>query len=131
MDQKYLKIIDLPYKKSSAHKQMPITDRAAQFAAFSALEGYDQKIKDHSQIEAEKKEISTDEIENIDRMLKELIEKQQEYPLIKLDFYDSENGQNKIVVERVKKVDLLMKRLVLVDQSEVDFDDIYSIQWYN
>ena len=57
MDEKYLKIIDLPYKKSKTHKQMSISDRASQFMSFSALEGYDKKIKEHSKLTSEKREI--------------------------------------------------------------------------
>ena len=126
MDDKYLKIIDLPYKKSKTHKQMSISDRASQFMSFSALEGYDKKIKEHSKLTSEKREISIDDIENIDKMLKELIDKQSFHPLIKIDFFD-----DKSIVERVVKVDLQARRLVLADEREIDFNDIYCIQWYN
>ena len=131
MDDKYLKIIDLPYKKSKTHKQMSISDRASQFMSFSALEGYDKKIKEHSKLTSEKREISVDDIENIDKMLKELIDKQSSHPLIKIDFFDDKQQDNKSIVERVVKVDLQARRLVLADEREIDFNDIYCIQWYN
>ena len=97
MDEKYLKIIDLPYKKSKTHKQMSISDRASQFMSFSALEGYDKKIKEHSKLTSEKREISIDDIENIDKMLKELIDKQSSHPLIKIDFFDDKQQDNKSI----------------------------------
>ena len=37
---KYGDIIDLPHHVSHRHPQMPVEDRAAQFAAFAALTGH-------------------------------------------------------------------------------------------
>ena len=42
---KYDDIINLPYRKSRRHPQMPRTDRAAQFAPFAALTGYEETIR--------------------------------------------------------------------------------------
>ena len=43
---KYDDIINLPHHVSKKHSQMPIADRAAQFAPFAALTGYGEQIKD-------------------------------------------------------------------------------------
>lgn len=42
---KYDDIIDLPYKGSQRHPHMPREDRAAQFAPFAALTGYEETIR--------------------------------------------------------------------------------------
>ena len=42
---KYDDIINLPHHVSKKHPQMPIADRAAQFAPFAALTGYGEQIK--------------------------------------------------------------------------------------
>ncbi len=42
----YADIIDLPYVKSEKHPHMSLYDRAAQFAPFSALSGYEEMIED-------------------------------------------------------------------------------------
>lgn len=44
MSDKYDDIINLPHHVSVKHKPMPLMDRAAQFAPFSALTGYDEEI---------------------------------------------------------------------------------------
>lgn len=41
----YDDIINMEHPKSKKHKQMSIHDRAAQFAPFSALTGYDEEVK--------------------------------------------------------------------------------------
>lgn len=42
---KYDDIIDIPHWDPKTHKRMSLYDRAAQFAPFSALTGYDEMIK--------------------------------------------------------------------------------------
>ena len=46
MNEKYEKIINLPYKKSTKHTPMSKGDRAAQFAPYSALSGYEDAVEE-------------------------------------------------------------------------------------
>lgn len=46
MENKYRDIIDRPYEKSTRRPQMSNSQRAAQFAPFAALSGYDEAIKE-------------------------------------------------------------------------------------
>ena len=43
--EKYKKIIDIEYPKSNRRKHMSLNDRAAQFAPFAALTGYEESLK--------------------------------------------------------------------------------------
>ncbi len=45
----YDDIINLPHHVSKRHPQMSMWNRAAQFAPFAALTGYDDAIKDTAQ----------------------------------------------------------------------------------
>ena len=45
-DHKYDDIINLPHHVSKKHPQMSIYARSAQFAAFAALSGYSEAIKE-------------------------------------------------------------------------------------
>ena len=47
--QKYADIIDMPHHVSKRHPQMSMWNRAAQFAPFAALTGYEDAIKDSAQ----------------------------------------------------------------------------------
>ena len=42
--EKYQSILKKPYQKSTNRKHMSLNDRAAQFAPFAALTGYDEVI---------------------------------------------------------------------------------------
>ena len=50
MNEKYEKIIRLPHKQSDTRKHMSLHDRAAQFAPFAALTGYEASIKEESRL---------------------------------------------------------------------------------
>ena len=43
---KYDEIMGLPHHVSKTRPQMPLSDRAAQFAPFAALTGYDSVIRE-------------------------------------------------------------------------------------
>ncbi|MGN0136827.1 hypothetical protein [Anaerotignum sp.] len=51
----YDDIIHLPHHQSVHRPQMPVADRAAQFAPFSALSGYDEMIKDAAEAKRQEK----------------------------------------------------------------------------
>ena len=44
VQQKYGDILNLPHHVSETHPPMPIADRAAQFAPFAALTGYEEAV---------------------------------------------------------------------------------------
>lgn len=46
MNNNYDDIINMKYQKSQKHPHIPISDRAAQFAPYAALTGYDDKVKE-------------------------------------------------------------------------------------
>ena len=47
---KYNDIINLPHPVSKKHPQMKLEMRAAQFAPFAALTGYDEQVKNTAKI---------------------------------------------------------------------------------
>lgn len=51
--QKYADIIDLPHYEPKHHPRMPMMARAAQFAPFAALTGYNEAIDETTQRNAE------------------------------------------------------------------------------
>lgn len=49
MSDKYEDIINLPHHVSKRHRQMPLEERAAQFAPFAALEGHSVAVRSTAQ----------------------------------------------------------------------------------
>ena len=48
-DRQYADIIDLPHHVSTSHPQMSMWNRAAQFAPFAALNGFEEAIRETEQ----------------------------------------------------------------------------------
>ena len=70
----YGSIIDLEHHEpSSAHPRMSRAARAAQFAPFAALTGYDELIREASRMTEERRELDESEIDEIDRKLRALM----------------------------------------------------------
>ena len=60
--EKYKDIINLPHKQSSKRPHMSLLDRAAQFAPFAALVGYDDAIKETGRLTDERIEMSEENL---------------------------------------------------------------------
>jgi len=65
--------INLPHHVSRNHPQMPLRDRAAQFAPFAALTGYDAAVGKTDRLTAERRELDAQEAEELSRSLAALI----------------------------------------------------------
>mgnify|MGYP001282285690 CR=1 FL=1 len=57
MKSKYDEIMGRPHHVSKTRPQMPMSDRAAQFAPFAALTGYDAAIKETGRLTDERIEL--------------------------------------------------------------------------
>ena len=65
MTDNYDDIINLPHHVSKRHPQMSMWNRAAQFAPFAALTGYDDAIKDTIQENLDSYESKNNEDDNL------------------------------------------------------------------
>lgn len=61
----YDDIIHLPHHVSRNHPQMPMLDRAAQFAPFAALTGYEATVGETARLTAERRELDAQEAEEL------------------------------------------------------------------
>lgn len=68
---KYDDIIGLPHHVSAVHKPMPMIKRAAQFAPFAALTGYDAAIEESARLTEDWIEADESHLEELDRRMLE------------------------------------------------------------
>ena len=66
MNRKYNEIMGLPHHVSKTRPQMPMSDRAAQFAPFAALTGYDAAIKETGRLTDERIELDVEALSALD-----------------------------------------------------------------
>ncbi len=130
MEEKYLKIIALPHHESKTHKKMDRLKRAAQFAPFAALTGFDQAIIETSKLTHIEKEHMEDKKELINQKL-EILNKYKN-PKVKVIYFEDdknkEGGNYLIKIGKIKRIDPDNHKIIFIDQSFISFNKLFDIE---
>ena len=126
----YQDIINLPYVKSKTHKHMSNHDRAAQFAPFAALTGYEDLIVETARRVEKKKSISREKKEEISRKLQYIVSNKIKC-VVKITYFKKDknkDGGEYIVIEVTKiKIDTV-KKVIVADGTKININDIYDVE---
>ena len=132
MNRKYNKIMGLPHHVSKTRPQMPMSDRAAQFAPFAALTGYDAAIKETGRLTDERIELDVEALSALDMKYQLLMEALDEAPEVIITYFrpDERKAGGKYVsaVGAVKKIDDFERRITMQDGAKIPMDDVLSIE---
>ena len=127
----YEDIINLPHHTSRKHPKMSIESRAAQFAPFAALTGFEEVLIETARHTNERIEIDESIKVILDLKLQKIKEQIKNMPLITFVYFvpDSKKvgGQYVTVTGNVKKIDEYRNVLVLEDKTEILINDIIDI----
>ena len=127
----YDDIIHLPHHVSQNHPQMPMLDRAAQFAPFAALTGYEAAVGETARLTSERRELSPQEAEELDRRLATLIAHLPERPEVTAEYFVPDDrkagGAYVSVTGRVRHISVPERTLVMEDGTVIPLDDICTI----
>ena len=131
MNGKYDEIMGLPHHVSKTRPQMPMSDRAAQFAPFAALTGYDAAIKETGRLTDERIELDVEALSALDMKYQLLMEALDEAPEVTITYFqpDEQKAGGKYVsaVGAVKKIDDFERRITMRDGTRIPMDDVLSI----
>lgn len=129
----YDDIINMPHHISKTRKPMSLQNRSAQFAPFSALTTYDEKVREVARETSKKIELD----DGIKLMLNEklcLIKNDIKLrPRVTITYFARDNkkenrGRYKTITGNAKIVDEVYKRIVLIDNTIIFFDNIIDIK---
>lgn len=130
--EEYDDIITLPHHVSKNHPPMPMMNRAAQFAPFAALTGYDAVIQETGRLTDDFIELDEYKKELLSRKTAELIEKIHEHPMITITFFKPDErkagGSYSTVSGKLKKVDEFQRLLIFEDGTVIPFNSIFEIR---
>ena len=131
MNGKYDEIIGLPHHVSKTRPQMPMSDRAAQFAPFAALTGYDAAIKETGRLTDERIELDVEALSALDMKYQLLMEALDEAPEVTITYFQPDErkagGKYVSAVGAVKKIDDFERRITMRDGTRIPTDDVLSI----
>lgn len=134
MKDNYDDIINLPHHTSKRHRPMSMINRAAQFAPFSALTGYDDAIQETARMTDDFVEMDNDITNTLDRKLNRLRNiidtntvPQETTITYFLPDRHKQGGSYKTLTTKVKKIDEHPKQIVLSDGSAIAIAKIVDI----
>jgi hypothetical protein len=131
VNRKYNEIMGLPHHVSKTRPQMPMSDRAAQFAPFAALTGYDAAIKETGRLTDERIELDVEALSALDMKYQLLMEALDEAPEVTITYFQPDErkagGKYVSAVGAVKKIDDFERRITMRDGTRIPMDDVLSI----
>ena len=131
---RYSDIIDLPHHQSIYRPHMTVYNRAAQFAPFAALVGYDEMVQDTADILLLDKRVILSEDAKclLDAKIQGIKEIINQKPEIKIVYFDEKanklGGGYALHSGKVKKIEEYPAMLVFLDGKKVLIEDIIQIE---
>ena len=131
MSGKYDDMLDLPHRTSPRHPRMSLRDRAAQFAPFSALTGYDDVIDETARLTDGRIELSEDARAVLDVKQKMLQRRIAEQPRVMVVYFVSDQrkagGSYHSFTGNLLRMDELEREMVFVDGTRIKTADVIEI----
>ncbi len=132
MENRYADIMQLPHPVSQRHAQMSRLDRAAQFAPFAALTGYDGVIRETGRLTMPFIELDEGGMALLDEALQRIREDLDKAPRVSFSCYCPDErkagGSYCTVTGRVKKLDDIQKAVILTDGRVLPVTRIFGIE---
>ena len=114
-----------------SQRAMPRCDRAAQFAPFAALSGFDETVQEAGRLTQAQIELAENEREALNDALVRLAARLPEQPEVRLTYFQPDakksGGTYRTILTRVRRLDANAQVLVLTDGTRIPFDALLSI----
>lgn len=132
MQNEYDDIIELPHHISSTHPPMSAHDRAAQFAPFAALTGYEAQLGETERLTEERAETDEYRAARLDACMRLLVENAEERPTVSVTYFKADErksgGAYVTVSGSFRRIDDDDGTIVFTDGKRVPIGDIYAVE---
>ncbi|MBR0427687.1 MAG: hypothetical protein IJK18_05775 [Clostridia bacterium] len=123
----------MPHHLSKNHPQMPMEERAAQFAPFAALVGYEDAVEETARLTDKRIELD-EEAKNILDMKFQMLNEQlkvQIHPQVTIMYFvpdlKKDGGKYIKISGTIKRIDEFKQLIVLDDKAEIPISEVISI----
>ena len=119
----YADIISLPHHQSATRPHMSLHDRAAQFAPFAALAGYEEMVDEEARITDREISLGDSELDLLDqqfRRLSDMLSTRQRPQVSVLVFIPDQHkagGRYETVTGHARRLDPVEKKLVILNDD--------------
>lgn len=129
---RYDDIIALPRHVSPRRPPMSLTNRAAQFAPFAALTGYDGAVQETARLTDRQIELDEDALLQLNHKLTLLMSALTEQPEVTFTCFEPDEkkagGAYRSVTGKVRRIDDIERVVILTDGRRIPFDRIYGLE---
>ena len=127
----YEDIVDLPPHISKNHPQPTMLERAARFAPFAAITGYEEMVLEEARVTDERIELDEGTKEILNAKLQMVLDFIESEPEITVTHFvaDKKKSGGAYVKHTgvIKKIDEYERVVVFTDKTSISIDNIYEI----
>lgn len=131
MDQKYAHILHRPHPVSRTRPQLSASQRAAQFAPFAALTGFEAVIQETARQTQQQIYLDESEKEKIGRQLQRIKAEIRRHPMVFVRYFvpdeKKDGGSYRSARKRVVKIDEALQKIRLESGETVLFSNIIQL----
>lgn len=124
-------LLEMERPVSAHHAPMRRCDRAAQFAPFAALSGFDETVQEAGRLTQAQIELAENERGALNDALVRLAARLPEQPEVRLTYFQPDakksGGIYRTILTRIRRLDANAQVLVLTDGTRIPFDALLSI----
>ena len=128
---RYDDIINLPHHVSPTRQRMSMHDRAAQFAPFAALIGYDDAIAETARLTEARPELDEQEQQAINEHLAYIADHIHEQTEVRIKYFVPDEYKSGVAIveasSKVKKISATDGTIVMADGYKIPIIDVISL----
>ena len=127
----YEDIVNLPPHISKKHPQPSMMDRAARFAPFAAITGYEEMVLEEARITEERVDLDEGALSLLNEKLNMIQEFLDEEPEVTITYFEPDKkksgGAYVNITGIVKRIDEYEHFVIMTDGKKIRIEDIYAI----
>ena len=128
----YEDIVNLPPHISKRYPQPSMMDRAARFAPFAAITGYEEMVLEEARVTEERVDLDEGALSLLNEKLNMIRELLDEEPEVTITYFEPDKkksgGSYVSVTGTVKRIDEYEYSVLMNDSKQIPIGEIYDIQ---
>ena len=128
----YEDIVNLPPHISKKHPQPSMMDRAARFAPFAAITGYEEMVLEEARVTEERVDLDEGALSLLNEKLNMIQEFLDEEPEVTITYFEPDKkksgGAYVSITGVVKRIDEYEHLVIMTDGKKINIEEIYDLQ---
>ena len=128
----YEDIVNLPPHISKRHPQPSMMDRAARFAPFAAITGYEEMVVEEARVTEERVDLDEGTLALLNEKLNMIQEFLDEEPEVTITYFEPDKkksgGAYVSATGTIKRIDEYEHLVLMTDGKKIYIDSIYDIE---